>query len=227
MRKRPSGGFLSLAAFVILASSAAPLSALTVNPSSSVLAAASGCGTASNFCFSKIFLLSGTESVSGSFDIVGTTLNFSVDLVTATLTGSDGAVSAVVFSDVNYSGSFSVVDEGSNFFSFADQEASMSGTLTAIGPGSAVPFDFSPDNLILPNPVFVTGTCEGTPGSSLTCGLNFGVGGGFEIDVNENPRYFKHTVNLFSVPEPGTALLLGLGLSGLAVNRRRSARVAN
>jgi len=56
---------------------------------------------------------------------------------------------------------------------------------------------------------------------------HLGVAGGFEIDVNGDPLYFKHTVNLLSVPELGTALLLGLRLSGLAANRRRSIRIAD
>jgi hypothetical protein len=215
MRNRLSAGFLGLAAVVIFALSAAPLGALTINPASSGLHDAQGCSTA-NCILSGIYSLSGAPSVTGSFDIVGTTLSFSIDLVAATMTGNDGAVTAVDFANVNYSGSFTVVDEGSNMFSFLDQQATVAGTLTPVGAGSPVAFDIFPVN--------VTGNCSGTPGSSLACGLQFGAGQGFEIDVNGNPRFFRHTVDVFSVPEPGTALLLGLGLSGLAVNRRRSVR---
>jgi hypothetical protein len=218
MRNRLSCGYLGLAALVILALSAAPLSALTINPSSSGLHVARGCSSAS--CFgTQIYSLSGAPSVTGSFDIVGTTLSFSIDLVAATLTGNDGAVTAVDFTNVNYSGSFTVDVDSATEFSFLDQDATVAGTLTPVGAGSLVDFDIFPVN--------VTGNCSGTPGSSLACGLQFGAGVGFEIDVNGNPRFFNHTVNIFSVPEPGTALLLGLGLSGLAVNRRRSVRVAD
>ncbi len=218
MRNRLSSGFPSLAALVIFSLSAAPLSALTINPASSGLLDARGCSTA-NCILSEIYSLSGAPAVSGTFDIVGTTLTFSIDLVAATLPGNDGAVTAVDFGNVNYSGSVTVVDEGSNQFSFLDQDATVTGTLTPVGAGSATPFNITPVNL--------TGNCLGTPGSSLACGLQFGAGVGFEIEVNGNPRYFNHSVDLFSVPEPGTALLLGLGLTGLAANRRRSILVAS
>jgi hypothetical protein len=212
MRKRLSGGFLGLAALALLAFSAAPVSALTINSSSSGLHVADGCSTASCF-LSGIYMLSGAPPVSGSFDIVGTTLTFSIDLAAATLIGSDGTVSAVDFSNVNYSGSVTVGNEGSNMFSILDQNATVSGTLTPVGDGSATAFNIFPVNVV--------GNCTGTPGTSLGCGLQFGAGAGFEIDVNGNPRFFRHTVDIFSVPEPSAALLLGLGLSGLAASRRR------
>jgi len=213
MRNRLSGGFLSLAALVIFAFLATPASALQINTSSSGLHVAKGCSTPDCF-MSEIYVLSGAPSVSGSFDIVGTTLTFSIDLAAATLTGSDGAVTAVDFSNVNYSGSLTVVDQGSGMFGIIDQDATVAGTLTPIGAGSPVPFDIFPVNVV--------GNCTGTPGTSLGCGLQFGAGAGFEIGVNGNPRFFRHTVDIFSVPEPSTALLFGLGLSGLAMNRRRS-----
>jgi len=213
MRNRLSGGFLSLAALVVLAFSAAPASALQINTSSSGLHVAKGCSTPDCF-MSEIYLLSGAPSVSGSFDIVGTTLTFSIDLAAATLVGTDGAVTAVDFSNVNYSGSLTVTDEGSGMFSIVDQDATVAGTLTPVGAGVPVGFNIFPVNVL--------GSCTGTPGTSLGCGLQFGAGAGFEIDVNGNPRFFRHTVDIFSVPEPSTALLFGLGLSGLAVSRRRS-----
>lgn len=218
MRNQSPGGLLGLAGLLVFAFSATPTSALTINTSSSTLSVARGCGSPSCF-FSEIYTLSGAPAVSGSFDISGTTLTFSIDLVAATLIGSDGAVTAVNFTNVNYSGSVTVVDQGS-FFSITDQSATVAGTLTPVGAGSAVAFNLFPVNLS-------GGICSGTPGSSLSCGMTFGAGIGFEIDVNGNPRYFNHTVNLFSIPEPNAALLLGLGLSGLAASRRRSIRVAN
>ena len=63
-------------------------------------------------------------------------------------------------------------------------------------------------------------TCSGTPGSVLTCGFLFG-SSDFQVDVNGNPRYFRHFVDVGSlIPEPGTALLFGTGLSLLCIRRQ-------
>lgn len=217
MRSRISGVFLGLATLVALTFSS-PAYSLAVNPASSTLSLARGC-TSANCFLSEIFTLSGTPSVTGSFDIVGTTLTFSIDLLAASLPGSDGAVTGVDFTNVNYSGSFSVTDEGSNMYSFLDQNSTVMGTMTPSGAGSPVDFDITPVN--------TTGNCSGTPGTSLVCGFQFGAGIGFAIDVNGNDRYFNHTVNVFSViPEPGTATLFGLGLIALGAGRRNASRVA-
>ena len=48
--------------------------------------------------------------------ISGTTLTFAFTVPTAGFSGSDGSISAVDFTDVMYSGSFTVVDQDSNAF---------------------------------------------------------------------------------------------------------------
>ena len=216
MRNRSFKRFVAHAAFVVSALSfATPALSLTIAPAVSGLDQANGCASAACFPFNSIFSLPTPSPVSGTFDIVGTTLTFSIDLAgPATLVGNDGLVTSVDFTNVNYSGSFSVVP-GVADFSFTDQSSTVSGTLTPNGAGSAVAFNIAGVN--------TTGSCTGTPGTSLVCGFQFGAGAGFAIDVNGNQRYFNHLVDINGVvPEPSSALMIGLGLTALAVRRRHA-----
>jgi hypothetical protein len=214
-----------MAVLAVTAFSAGPVSAITILTSGSALDVAVGCTDASCFDFGPppplvvLYNLSASAPVSGTFGITGLTLDFSIDLAAANLTGPDGLVTSVDFSNVNYLGSVSVVDEGSGNFSIATQTASIFGTLTPNGAGSPVVFGQSPDPLL---PVDISGSCNAA-GNVLTCGLIFGTGG-FDLNVNGNQRFFRHTVDITGViPEPNTALLLGLGLSALAIRRSAGA----
>jgi hypothetical protein len=220
MRNRFRRGFMAVLA--VTAFSAGPVSAITILTSGSALDLAVGCTDNSCFDFVPppvvVYNLSASAPVSGTFGITGLTLDFSIVLAAANLTSIDGAITSVDFSNVNYLGSVSVVDGGSGNFSIATQTASMSGTLTPNGAGSPVVFGQSPDPLL---PVDVSGTCNAA-GNILTCGLIFGTGG-FDLIVDGNQRFFRHTVDITGViPEPSTALLLGLGLSALAIRRSAS-----
>ena len=182
-----------------------------IDASASGLDQAQGCGDAA-CAFDVLYNLDASAPVTGTLEITGSTLDFTISLASATLSGTDGAVSSITFSDVTYSGSFAVTLDGSGGATITDQIATIAGTVTPdVGSASV----FSALN------VNTTGLCTGVDTASPTCGLVFGPASDFDADVNGNTRYFRHTVDVSVVPEPGTALLLGLGLGALATTRRR------
>lgn len=188
--------------------------ALSVDPGLSTLTDGQICDapTVLSCLLSPRFQLGSAATMSGgTLDIVGTTLTFSFELPSALLSGSDGPVTSVALSNVVYSGSFTVNPTGPTSFDFQDQLSSISGTLTPTGAGAATAFA----NVA----VATTGQCSGTPGSSLVCGFLFGASGA-DVSINGNVRYLRQSVNIHAIPEPGTSLLLGLGLLALASPRK-------
>jgi hypothetical protein len=67
------------------------------------------------------------------------------------------------------------------------------------------------------------GTCTITAANAATCGFVLGRGG-FSLNVGPDStpqsRGVIHTLNVVAVPEPGTALLVGLGVSLVGLRRR-------
>lgn len=198
---------------------AAPLGAaqaLTIDPATSTLTDAQICANATVLsCLAPLLDLDAAANVAsgGTLDIAGGTLSFSFSLPSASFSGSDGAVTGATLSNVTYSGSFGVSLSGANTYTFQDQLTNISGTLTPIGAGAAAAFANAA--------VQTTGQCVGTPGVSFVCGFLFGPVGA-DVTLNGNVRSLRQSVNLTAVPEPGTALLLGLGLAAIASSRKRS-----
>jgi len=211
-------GWLWIAAALLLAPALtlAPGSAagLQIQPSNSGLD--DGVGCSDQLCFTEVFLLDGSAPVTGSISLTGNVLSFSIDLALATFSGSDGAVTGVQFSNLNYSGSVAVSpSSGTSLVVDGGQTATITGTLTPLGAGSPVAINATN--------VLVTGIFN-DDGASLFGGLTFGPLGDFNALVNGETRHFQHFVDFSAVPEPGTALLIGGGLGLLAAGRKRMPR---
>jgi hypothetical protein len=204
-------------ALLLLAVGAAQATPLPVVSAS--LGGGQGCPTAS--CTSPTLSWnssSGGGSGSVDLDTGALTLTFSITLSSSTFLPSSGpndnGVTQLDFTNVTYSGTATVMGLGGGLYWITGGTASVAGTQTPSGAGSAGAFSAS-DSLL-------SGSCTDSAGS-VSCGIIFSTENDFNFLVNGETRHFTHTLNV-SAPEPLTGLLLGCGLAvvGLASRHRRS-----
>jgi hypothetical protein len=208
MRLGTSLGGVLLLGLLMTAGSA---QALTVTTAS--LGAALGC--TDNACINDTLTLGSGTAGSGTLDISGSVLTFSITLPSYDLVPSQGAddngVTQLNFTNVTYTGTASLFQSGP-VYAITGGSTSISGTQTPVGAGTGGAFSAS--NSLL------GGQCTDL-GTSVVCGITISPQTDFNFDVNGQTRHFSQTMNLTAVvPEPGAAVLFAVGLAGLAARRR-------
>ena len=216
MRRLP--GFLVALALLTLGGGSAralPLPVVTA-------AVGGGQGCPNSACGSPTLSWSSSSGAgSGSLDLdVGLlTLTFSITLPSSTflpISGpNDNGVTQLDFTTVTYAGAAPLMDLGGGLYLILGGSASVSGTQTPTGAGSAGLFSAS-DSLL-------SGSCTDISGT-VYCGITFSALNDFNFLVNGQTRHFTHTVNVTATPEPAAALLIGGGLLGLRLAGSRGPR---
>jgi hypothetical protein len=200
-----------------LALSAAAAQATPLPVVSASLGGGQGCPTAS--CTSPTLSWSsssGGGSGSVDLDTGALTLTFSITLSSSTFLPtsgpSDNGVTQLDFTDVTYSGSATLMDLGGGLYWITGGSASVAGTQTPTGAGSAGAFSASESLL--------SGSCTDIAGS-VSCGIIFSTENDFNFLVNGETRYFTHTLNVTAMPEPlgSVSFLVTLLVGGAAVRK--------
>lgn len=144
---------------------------------------------------------------------------------------SDGATS-LVFTGGTYTTAAISITSAPGALAGTTKYSIMAAQTGGVSFTSVVPTGAGPGDALSLSAVRVTGSCTLVDADNTgLCGIAFGPSGttNFRIPTaNANfggyDRWVQHTHNVTVVPEPGTTLLLGLGLGGVALLRRRAAR---
>ncbi len=172
-----------------------------LDPASGTITLDSGAGTvAFNISVaSATFLAIGDVADNGIDEIEFTTLNYTGTLtgVTFTPSGPDTIISWLPQNVTTVTGNYEQLLNGSNV-------------------NGADPFSVSAN--------MPTGGCTLTSAGHLTCGFTLGPGGPFVLPVGSDAytvnRRIVQTLNVVAVPEPGTAILVALGVASIGLRRR-------
>jgi len=230
-------------ALVALGLGAAPASALTINltPSGGGLNGVDT-RTCDDFaCLTTLWSLASGElyAATGSITIDTTANTMTIGLAVASsvldanpalgqAAISDGA-SSLVFTDGTYVTlalpvTPSAGGAGTTVYTIA------AGQTGGVSFTSVVPTGAAAGGPLSLASVRVGGACSLTASNTGICGISFGQAGATNFRIpggvtfGDYDRWVKHTFNLTMVPEPDATLLLGLGLGGLTLLRRRAAR---
>jgi hypothetical protein len=178
--------------------------------------ACSGTGTnAVVWTSGALFPATGTVSI----DTVALTLTLSLSVVTSSIGGAiDNTITLLTLAGTTYTATVPITISGplggvTSYTISAGQTANVDPTLVTedVGGGSSNP------NFLAAR---VTGQCGLLVDNTGQCGFTFGrVGLQMPAPLS---RYLEQTLDMGVVPEPGTLLLLALGLSGLVWTGRRS-----
>jgi hypothetical protein len=194
----------------------APAQAVTLNVVSGGLEATNasnyGCPTAAGTCSlaQRDYALSADALATGTITVnaLGTIIDIALYVPSATFTGTGGPVT---FGPVTYLATLSAgvvttpIGPGVGGISSGFGTGSVSGTV------NGNPFAVSPN---------VSISCS-YPGGTGQCGISFGESGFTNVVGRDWRHQFDVTV-VAALPEPTTALLVALGLVGLALRSRKA-----
>ncbi|MBW2267801.1 MAG: PEP-CTERM sorting domain-containing protein [Deltaproteobacteria bacterium] len=181
------------------------------------------CATSESTCdlLTKDFSIGTFGAASGTIAVVGTSASIAITVPSVTFVGSYDGVEEVVFTDVSYSVSgWFTMDFGGTLTGLGSPTGTVSGTYEQFDAGS---ISVSGPTAFSESVSFSNLLCTNTAPSGV-CGFSVGTLRDFQLDVGAvtpASHDFTHTFNL-AAPEPGTAVLVGLGLLGLGLRRRRA-----